>query len=98
MTKIDLTVNKESLDRTVERMKKQNIILPTFAQMKNPDLIPGKIKDELRNVGLWDVHPRNLFRITWHNQPVEKGGGFGGANYLELPSILTGTKARVIGR
>ncbi|PKN90025.1 MAG: pyridoxal-5-phosphate-dependent protein subunit beta [Chloroflexi bacterium HGW-Chloroflexi-4] len=97
MTKIDLTVNKESLDRTVERMKKQNIILPTFAQMKNPDLIPGKIKDELRNVGLWDVHPRNLFRITWHNQPVEKGGGFGGANYLELPSILTGTKARVIG-
>lgn len=97
MTKIDLSVNKESLDRTVERMRKQNIILPTFAQMKNPELIPGKIKDELRNVGLWDVHPRNLFRITWHNQPVEKGGGFDGANYLELPSSITGTKARVIG-
>ncbi|PKN89909.1 MAG: pyridoxal-5-phosphate-dependent protein subunit beta [Chloroflexi bacterium HGW-Chloroflexi-7] len=97
MTKIDLAVNKESLERTVERMRKQNIILPTFAQMKNPELIPGKIKDELRNVGLWDVHPRNLFRITWHNQPVEKGGGFGGANFLELPSSLTGTKARVIG-
>lgn len=97
MTNIDLTVNKESLDRTVERMRKQNIILPTFAQMKNPELIPGKIKDELRNIGLWDVHPRNLFRITWHNQPVEKGGGFGDANYLELPSSLTGTKARVIG-
>jgi cysteine synthase len=97
MTKIDLSVNKESLDRTVERMRKQNIILPTFAQMKNPELIPGKIKDELRNIGLWDVHPRNLFRITWHNQPVEKGGGFDGANYLELPSSITGTKARVIG-
>ncbi|PKN99801.1 MAG: pyridoxal-5-phosphate-dependent protein subunit beta, partial [Chloroflexi bacterium HGW-Chloroflexi-5] len=97
MTNIDLTVNKESLDRTVERMRKQNIILPTFAQMKNPELIPGKIKDELRNIGLWDVHPRNLFRITWHNQPVEKGGGFDGANYLELPSSITGTKARVIG-
>lgn len=97
MTKIDLAVNKESLERTVERMRKQNIILPTFAQMKNPELIPGKIKDELRNIGLWDVHPRNLFRITWHNQPVEKGGDFGSANYLELPSSLTGTKARVIG-
>ncbi|MRS02725.1 pyridoxal-phosphate dependent enzyme, partial [bacterium] len=96
MTKIDLAVQKESLERAVERMRKQNIILPTFAQMKNPDLIPGKSKDELRTVGLWDVHPRNLFRITWHNQPVEKGGGFGGANYLELPSSLTGTKARVI--
>ena len=97
MTKIDLTVQKESLERTVERMRKQNIILPTFAQMKNPELIPGKIKDELNNIGLWDIHPRNLFRITWHNQPVEKGGGFGGANYLEIPSSLTGTKARVIG-
>ena len=96
MTKIDLAVQQESLERAVERMRKQNIILPTFAQMKNPELIPGKIKDELRSVGLWDVHPRNLFRITWHNQPVEKGGGFGGANYLELPSSLTGTKARVI--
>ena len=96
MTKIDLAIQKESLERAVERMRKQNIILPTFAQMKNPELIPGKIKDELRNVGLWDVHPRNLFRITWYNQPVEKGGGFGGANYFELPSSLTGTKARVI--
>jgi cysteine synthase len=96
MTKIDLAVHKESLDRAVDRMRKQNIILPTFAQMKNPELIPGKIKDELRKVGLWDVHPRNLFRITWHNQPVENGGGFGGANYFELPSSLTGTKARVI--
>ncbi len=96
MTKIDLTVQKERLERTVERMRKQNIILPTFAQMKNPDLIPAKIKDELRSIGLWDVHPRNLFRITWKNEPVEKGGGFGGSNYLELPSSLTGTKARVI--
>jgi cysteine synthase len=97
MTKIDLTVNKESLERTVERMRKQNIILPTFAQMKNPELIPGKIKDELRSIGLWDIHPRNLFRITWHNEPVEKGGGFGEENYLELPPSLTGVKARVIG-
>lgn len=96
MTKIDLSVQKDRLARTVERMRKQNIILPTFAQMKNPDLISEKVKTELKGIGLWDVHPRNLFRITWHNDPVEKGGGFGGANFLELPSSLTGTKARVI--
>ena len=96
MAKIDLTVQKDRLDRAITKMRKQNIILPTFAQMKNPELIPGKIKDELRNIGLWDVHPRNLFRINWHNQPVEKGGGYDGVNYLELPSSLTGTKARVI--
>ena len=96
MTKIDLSVQKERLERAVERMRKQNIVLPTFAQMKNPDLIPAKFKNELRSIGLWDVHPRNLFRINWHNEPVEKGGGYGDVNYVELPSSLTGTKARVI--
>lgn len=96
MAKIDLTIHEDRQKRAVERMRKQNIILPTYAQMKNPDLIPGRIKEELKSIGLWDVHPRNLFRISWRNQPVEKGGGFGDVNYLELPSSLTGTKARVI--
>ena len=45
---------------------------------------------------MWDVAPSNLFRITWKNQPVASGGGFNGVNYLELPSSLTGTPARVI--
>ena len=96
MAKIDLSVNKDRQDRAVKRMRERNIILPTFAQMKNPELIPAKVKEELGSVGLWDVHPRNLFRITWHNEPVLKGGKFQGVNYIELPSSLTGTKARVI--
>ena len=96
MAKIDLTIFEDRRQRAIDRLRERNIILPTLAQMKNPDLIPGKIKDELRSIGLWEVHPRNLFRITWHNDPVEKGGGFGGVNYLELPSSLTGTKARII--
>ena len=45
---------------------------------------------------MWDVAPRNLFRITWKNEPVAIGGGYGGVNYIELPSSLTGTDARVI--
>lgn len=96
MAKIDLTVVKDRQERAIKRMREQNIILPTFAQMKNPDLIPAKVKEELRSVGLWDVSPRNLFRISWHNQPVLSGGQFGDVNYIELPSSLTGTKARVI--
>jgi cysteine synthase len=64
--------------------------------MKNPALIPDKVKAELKGIGLWDVHPRNLFRINWHNQPVESGGGFGGVNYFELPPSLTGVPARII--
>ncbi len=93
---IDLTVYPDRLQRAAQRARERNIIIPTFAQMKNPALIPDDIKAELRNIGLWDVHPRNLFRITWHNEPLPHGGGFGGVNIIELPSSLTGVPARII--
>ena len=93
---IDLTVQPERLERAVKRARERNIIIPTFQQMKKPALIPAKIKEGLGKVGLWEVNPLNLFRITWHNEPTPQGGGFGGVNYLELPSSLTGTKARVV--
>ena len=93
---IDLTLNPKRLQRAVGRARERGIIIPTFAQMKNPALIPDDIKAELRGIGLWDVHPRNLFRITWHNEPVPHGGGFGGVNTSEFPPELTGVPARII--
>ncbi len=94
---IDLTINQEQLEKTVKRAREKNIIIPTFKQMKNPELIPNAIKKKLKNIGLWDINSYNLFRITWKNQPVKKGGLFGGVNFLEIPPELTGVKARVIG-
>mgnify|MGYP001103359026 CR=1 FL=1 len=96
MYTIDLSVHPERLERVVKRARDRNIIIPTFAQMKNPALIPDRIKNELASIGLWDVHPRNLFRITWHNEPIPHGGGFGEVNYLEFPPSLTGVPARII--
>ena len=64
--------------------------------MKHPETIPDKIKDRLVNVGLWDVDPMNLFRITWKNEQKEKGGLFGKPNFIELPKELTGVNARII--
>jgi len=96
MAKIDLTVYPDRLERAVQRARERNIIVPTFKQMNNPASIPAQYKQELSGTGLWDVAPRNLFRISWKNQPVASGGGFGGVNYIELPSSLTGTPARVI--
>lgn len=96
MAKIDLTVFPDRLERTVKRARERNIIIPTFEQMLNPDLVPDKIKEELKNIGLWDLHPRNLFRITWHNEPKPSGGLFGGLNFMEFPQSLTGTPARII--
>lgn len=93
---IDLSVFEERLERTVERARERDIIIPTFAQMKDPSLVPDRIKEELRGNGLWDLVSRNLFRITWKNEPVSMGGGFDGVNYVELPQELTGVKARII--
>jgi cysteine synthase A len=93
---IDLTINEEKLKRAVERARERNIIIPTFAQMKDPSLVPDAVKAKLADVGLWDVNSLNLFRITWKNEPTARGGGFGGVNYVELPPSLTGTPARIL--
>ncbi len=93
----DLAINREQLERTVQRARERNIIIPTFKQMKDPASIPRPIQEALHDVGLWDVNPLNLFRITWKNEPLSHGGLFGGVNYFELPSELTGVDARIIG-
>ena len=43
---IDLTVNKDALNRAVERAKERNIIIPTFKRQRDPSLIPEKIVRE----------------------------------------------------
>ncbi|MFW9908475.1 MAG: pyridoxal-5-phosphate-dependent protein subunit beta [Candidatus Thorarchaeota archaeon] len=94
---IDLSRNEENLSRTIERCRERNIIIPTFEQLKYPDRTPEIIKDRLRDTGLWDITPENLFRITWKNDPMAKGGLFKSfANYIELPTSLTGVEARII--
>jgi len=93
---IDLTKNSENLARNIIKARENNVIIPTFAQMKNPETIPAPIQEKLKSVGLWDVNPLNLFRITWKNEPKNSGGLFGTPNYIELPTELTGVKARII--
>lgn len=94
---IDLTMNETQLERTVERCRERNIVIPTFEQMRDPSKTPDKIKDELKDIALWDVVSQNLFRITWKNEPKDKGGLFRPiANYMEIPPELTGVDARII--
>ena len=93
---IDLTKNEALLQHAIERARERGIIIPTLRQMAHPELIPEKIRQALPQIGLWDVDSRNLFRITWKNEPKESGGLYGGVNYIVLPSELTGVKAKII--
>jgi len=95
MSKIIKRLQPEVIKRTATRCRERGIVLPTFAQLRNPELIPPTIKRKLKGVGLWDVNPVNLFRITWKNDV--NTGLYGGVNYVEIPQAITGVKARVIG-
>jgi cysteine synthase A len=93
---IDLTINDKQRKAAARMCRERDIVVPTFAQMKDPLKVPDAVKKKLRSIGLWDVHPRNLFRITWKNEPVPEGGGFGGINHLVLPPALTGVRAKIV--
>ncbi|EAY23444.1 Pyridoxal-phosphate dependent enzyme family protein [Trichomonas vaginalis G3] len=86
-------VNQEVLDKTIELCKQRNIILPTFDQLAHPEKVPPKIVEKLKTIGLWDVDPLNLFRISWHNDI--KTGGYGKVNAIEIPTVLSGVKAPI---
>ena len=97
MGKIDLTIHQEALDRNIQKARENNVIIPTIAQMQHPETIPEKIQEKLKGVGLWDVNPLNLFRITWKNEAKASGGLFQAIpNYVEIPSSLSGVPCRII--
>ncbi|MBI9069742.1 MAG: pyridoxal-phosphate dependent enzyme [Salinivirgaceae bacterium] len=88
--------DQKILDKAIAHYKEKGIILPTFKEQENPELIPDKIKNKLKGVGLWDINPLNLFRITWKNEAVDSGGLFGKVNYIELPKAITGVDAKIV--
>ncbi len=90
-------INQSVLEKSKAHARARGIVLPTFAQMKDPRLVPDDIAKRLQGVGLWDVDPANLFRITWKNEPVEHGGGFNDGNWIEFPRAITGVDATIVG-
>ncbi len=88
-------INEEVANTAAQRCREKGITIPTLAQMKDPSLIPAAITDKLKDVGLWDMDPLNLYRITWRNDPAS--GLFNDGNFVEFPSELTGVDARIVG-
>lgn len=95
MPKLITGRNETVIKKNAQRCKKHGIILPTIRQQMFPLEIPVDIQQRLKPIGLWDIDPLNLFRITWKNDIYT--GMFGMPNYFEVPSSITGVKARIIG-
>ena len=95
MSKIIKQLYPEVIKKTAARCRERGVRIPTFKELRDPELIPPAVTAKLKGVGLWDVDPANLFRITGRKD-VESGL-YGGVNYLEVPPAITGVKARIIG-
>ena len=62
MTTIDLTVHPERRARTIQRVQERNIIIPTFAQMKNPELERAMMEK------VHTIHPEYCRLVSYYYQ------------------------------
>ncbi|MEQ8842140.1 MAG: pyridoxal-phosphate dependent enzyme [Acidimicrobiales bacterium] len=82
-------------DNAVTRFRENNIVLPTFGQLRDPSTIPGSIIDSLAEVDRNAADPRNLFRVHWFNA-LDGSGPLDVPDHVELPPELTGVDARIV--
>ncbi|NNF54938.1 MAG: pyridoxal-phosphate dependent enzyme [Acidimicrobiales bacterium] len=83
------------------RFKEQNITLPTFAELRDPSIIPADVKEKLKSVDKDAADPLNLYRVHWYNDHADEEGpnypGFVNVpTHIELPKELTGVDARIV--
>ena len=60
-------IDADALGNSIRRFREQGIVLPTFAQLANPETIPLDVVAALDAVDRDAADPRNLFRVHWHN-------------------------------
>lgn len=88
-------VDAEVYERTLARFREAGVLLPTIGQLKAPASIPAGIKARLKDVDPDGPHPLNLFRVHWFND-AQRTGLADVPGHIELPSELTGVKARIV--
>lgn len=62
---------------------------PTYEEMLNPSIIEGSIREKALQEKNNELHPINLFNITWKNE-------FNEVNKVVLPKELTGVEANIV--
>src|SRR5476651_389911 len=88
-------VDAAVLERTAARLGQAGVVLPKFAQLKDPTTIPVTIRSALADVDPDAADALNLFRVHWFNG-ADRKSLVDVPDYLELPSELTGVKARIV--
>jgi cysteine synthase len=88
-------VDPAAYERTVGRFREMRVVMPTFAQLADPDRIPGSVTAALTAVDPDAPSPLNLFRCHWHDGP-DRRTPVEVPEHLVLPPSLTGVDARIV--
>lgn len=87
----DTIVDEGALAESIRKCAANNVVLPTFAQLANPTLIPLDIA-----AGADKNAPdsRNLFRVHWFNDMA--GNRVSVPDHVVLPKSLTGVDSPIV--
>jgi cysteine synthase A len=82
-------------DRAVERFRAAGIVMPTFAQLADPDTIAAPVLERLAGVDPDAPAAPNLFRAHWFND-ASRARRTTVPEHLVLPRELTGVEAPIV--
>jgi cysteine synthase A len=88
-------VDPAAYDRAVGRFREARIVMPTFAELADPERIPAATVAALGEVDPDAPDPRNLFRVHWFNDRT-RTGRVPIPDHVVLPRSLTGVDARIV--
>jgi cysteine synthase len=87
----DTIVDEGALAESIRKCAANNVVLPTFAQLANPTLIP---QDIAAGADKNSPDSRNLFRVHWFNDMA--GNRVRVPDHVVLPKSLTGVDSPIV--
>jgi cysteine synthase len=87
----DTVVDEGALAESIRKCAANNVVLPTFAQLANPSLIPADIAS---GADKNSPDSRNLFRVHWFNDMA--GNRVEVPDHVVLPKSLTGVDSPIV--
>ena len=84
-------VDRQALEHAVDRCRELRIVLPTFAELAEPDLDPREIRAALAGIGPDEPHPPTSCAST--GTTTSPAGRVDVPDHVVLPRELTGVEA-----
>jgi hypothetical protein len=88
-------VDRQNYDHSVERLRAAHVVLPTFAELADPQRIAPALKERLAGVDPDAPHPLNLLRVHWFNAS-DRRGDTASPVAIEVPPEISGVRARIV--